>query len=141
MNKYDVQMALERSADHREQWRKAIAQYREDMRKVMRRLIHEAAYHRMSVEEVARLSGLSKRDVRIIMRRDGLDPRTMSKALLSETAAKALAENAEIMGVDPREIDLASPLAYLPMGSALQQELREQSVVRVTDLSDTGADL
>ena len=134
MNKYDIEMNLERSATLRETWSKAIAEYRKQYLSIMARLIHEAAAQHMSVKQVAALAGIKPREMRALMKRVGLDPR-MNRALLADIAAKALAENAELLGIDPREMDLTSPLAYLPMGEQLRIEIREHGRTPITLLN------
>lgn len=89
---------------------------------VMTRLLYEAARNKMSPDQVARLSGLTPKRIRTLMRQRGLDPR-MGKRMLSAAAAEALHENAALLSVEPHEIDLMSPLAYLPMGSDLRRAL------------------
>jgi hypothetical protein len=135
MQKFDVRFALEGVAEARAKWTAAKRQFDADVNKVMRRLLHEAAANYMSVEEVAQASGLGKTQVRSMMRLNGMDPRD-GKTLLAETAAKALAENAELLGIPVHEMDLMSPLAYLPMGSELRQALQDKAVSQVTELDE-----
>jgi hypothetical protein len=67
------------------------------------------------------------------MRNSGLDPR-QGKSLLAKTAAEHLQENAALMGIEPHEMDLMSPLAYLPMGQELRAILETSE--RPTELPD-----
>lgn len=90
-----------------------------DVELVMKRLLNEAAVHFMSAEEVAKASGLTTKRVRMLMRENNLNPKN-GKRLLAKTAAATLVENAALLDVEPREFDLTSPLAYLPMGSTLK---------------------
>lgn len=135
MQKFDVVIALEKVAEMRSKWIASKREFDEGINKIMARLLHEAAAQRMSVEEVAAASGLKKIQVRSMMRLHGLDPRD-GKTLLAKTAADALASNAELLGVSVHDMDLMSPLAYLPMGKQLQQQLRDKTAPSVHELSD-----
>lgn len=135
MQKFDVQIALEGVREARGLWSKAMRKFQSDVEKVMTRLLHEAAANFMSVEEVARHSGMSPKRVRSMMREAGLNPRD-GKTLLSKQAAEALASNADLLGIAPHEMDLMSPLAYLPAGSELRQQITDKSVSGVTELAD-----
>jgi len=135
MKKFDVQIALEGVAEARTRWTAAKREFDEGVNKVMGRLLHEAAANYMSVEEVARYSGLSKLQVRSMMRLNRLDPRD-GKTLLAKHAAEALSSNAELLGIAPHEMDLMSPLAYLPMGRELRQQLTDKTVQSVHELPE-----
>jgi len=135
MKKFDVQIALEGIAEAKATWAKAITEFNAGVEYVMTRLIHEAAANYMSVEEVAKASGLTPKRVRLLMRNSGLDPKK-GKRLLAKHAAEALAENAALLGIAPHEMDLMSPLAYLPMGKQLRQELQNRTVSQVHELED-----
>lgn len=135
MKKFDVQIALEGVRDAKSQWARAVRTFNADVEKVLVRLLHEASANYMSPEEVARHSGLSPKRVRDLMRANGLNPRD-GKRVLAASAAKALAENAELLGIRPHDMDLMSPLAYLPMGSQMKQALTDKAVARVTELPD-----
>jgi hypothetical protein len=89
----------------------------------------------MSVEEVAKHSGIRVSEIRKKMRNAGLDPRN-GKMLLVKQAAEALATNAALLGVHPSEVDLMSPLAYLPAGEELQRKITDASTSGVTELDD-----
>lgn len=123
-NKFDVEMALARAGECRSEWVEAHRQYRATMAAVMHRLLHEAAINRMSVDDVSRLTGITRSEVRSMMKAAGLNPRK-GKSLLSKEAAAAVQANAEILGVEPFEVDLTSPLAYLPMGEAMKARIIE----------------
>jgi len=135
MQKLNVQLALESVREARTQWSKANTEFNSGLMEALRFLLHEAVRNYMSPEEVARHSGLTTKRVRILMREYGLNPRD-GKRVLSNAAAKALAENAELLGIDPSEMDLTSPLAYLPMGKHLRDTLREQTISRVIEIPD-----
>lgn len=126
----------------RRAWRVAQNIYRENERFVLKRLIYEAAYRCIGLEEVAKASGLTVKRVRALMREFDLNPR-MGRGLLSEAAAKALRSNADLMGVEPQHVDLTSPLAYLPMGEQMKEQLIAARISRVDDLPATvhGVDL
>lgn len=127
MKKFEIILALEQVAAARKKWNQAERKFRSDLGSVMRRLILEAAHNRMSAEDVGRNSGYSAREIRRMMRDSGLDPKK-GKTLLAKQSADALAENAALLGVDPHEMDLTSPLAYLPMGSELRRFLETSRV-------------
>lgn len=132
MQKFEIELNLEAVCEAK---RKAAAAQREfglRINKAMTRLIHEAAAQRMSVAQVAKLSGFSTAQVKARMKAMNLNP-TTGKTLLSKQAADVLASNAEIMGIEPREIDLMSPLAYLPAGSLLKDKAQSKGV---TDLDE-----
>lgn len=139
MQKFDVQIALEGVREAREKWTKAKIKFDADVEYVMSRLINEAAVNYMSAEEVARASGLTTKRVRLLMRQRGLDPRK-SKRLLSKQASETLMENAALLGVEPHEMDLMSPLAYLPAGQELRQMLTDMTLSQVTDVPDETED-
>lgn len=134
MQKFDVQIALEGIAEANAEWRKALAEFNRDTEYVMNRLVREASVNYMSAEEVAKYSGYTVKRIRAMMRSVGLDPKA-SKRLLSAKAAAALAENAALLNVAPHEMDLMSPLAYLPMGSQLKRELQNKTTSQVHDVS------
>jgi len=135
MKKFDVQIALEGVAEARKKWNTAKRDFDADLNKIMRTLLHEASANYMSPEEVARASGYKVAQVRSMMRLNGLNPRD-GKRVLADSAAKALAENAELLGIPVHEMDLMSPLAYLPMGAQMRQELTDKTVARVTELPE-----
>lgn len=135
MEKYGVTIHLEAVGEARAAWNKARREFDRNVERIMTRLLHEAARNRMSVHEVAEASGLTRAQVRTKMRAMGLNPRD-GKMLLADKAAKALHENAELLGVQPNEIDLMSALAYLPMGEEMRRELAAQRASRVTALGE-----
>lgn len=131
MDKFGITLQLERVREANEKWRVALAKKNADVEWMMRRLLHEAAHAFMSPEEVATASGYTVKRIRILMRAAGLDPRS-GKNLLSKQAAETLAENAELMGIEPQHMDLTSPLAYLPMGEEMRRSLAEQLLTPTT---------
>lgn len=133
MLKFEVQVALEKVREARAEWAAGSREFRDGVDKVMSVLLHEAARNRMSVHDVAHSSGLTNSQVRDKMRAIGLNPRD-GKTLLADHAAKALAENAELLGVNVDAMDLLSPLAYMPMGNQLRNELQSAAVRGVVEL-------
>lgn len=140
MNKFDVQIALEGVREARAKWAEANREFVSNVETVMARLLHEAAANYMSVNDVAKISGLNKHRVRTMMKMNNLDP-TAGKTLLHDKAAKALSENAELLGVQPHEMDLTSPLAYLPMGNELRKFLETEAVQGVKELPEDDIEL
>lgn len=116
MEKFVVQLNLEHVRDARAKFNEAAKQFGADVDEAMKRLIHESAAQMMSAQEVAKHSGFSTAQIKARMKALDLNP-TKGKRLLSKHAAAVLASNAELMGVKPTEIDLMSPLAYLPAGN------------------------
>lgn len=122
MKKFDVITALGQIRRARQEWTVSQTSFTADVEVLMKRLINEAAVNMMSAEDVARLSGFPVKRIRAMMRANNLNPKN-GKRLLAKTAAATLSDNAALLGVEPREFDLMSPLAYLPMGSGLRQLL------------------
>lgn len=114
-------------------WAEEITKFNHDTEQVLKRLIHEAVRHYMSAEQVAAETGLTAKRVRALMRQFGLNPKS-GKRLLADNAAKALESNAELMGIKPWQMDLTSPLAYLPMGDKMKARLDEEGRSRVHSL-------
>lgn len=139
MNKFDVQMALNTIREARAQWLDGYRNFNLDTYYIMRRLLNEAAVNYMSAEDVARESGFTVKAVREFMRQNGLNPKN-GKRLLAKTAAKALTENAALLGITPQSMDMMSPLAYLPMGEKLKRELIDKPS-QVTELPEDRSDL
>lgn len=119
MDKMQVGTALAKVGEARRQWGQAQARFNAETEALMGRLLNEAAANKMSVEAVAEATGMTPTKTRALMRRHGLNPKT-GRNLLAKQAAQTLAENAALLGVEPREFDLLSPLAYLPMGRELR---------------------
>ena len=114
MNTNEVTRALRTVREAKQSWNDARREFDHEAERITKRLIFEASANRMTVNEVARASGLTTAQVRTRMRRYGLVGQ--GKSLLAQTAADALRRNAELLGVEPSDIDLMSPLAYLDAG-------------------------
>lgn len=129
MKRLDVVIELERVREAKKAWATAQTEVNAGLMTVMSRLLHEAARNFMSPEDIAKSSGFTPKRVRQMMRDINLNPRN-GKTVLSQTAAEALANNAALLGIEPREMDLLSPLAYLPMGSQMRKDLAAGAVER-----------
>lgn len=136
MKKFDVVLALSKIREANALWTKQRLAFNSDVDDLLRRLLHEAAHNFMSVEEVSKASGFTPKRVRELMRRAGLNPKD-GKRLLSKKAAEALANNSALLGIEPGEMDLMSPLAYLPMGEQLKRQLHK-TVSQVHELPVEG---
>lgn len=134
MQRTTVYDHLTKLRDAREKWGRARTEFYAGYDVALRRLLFEAAANYMSVRDIASTLGVTPKTIRARMRDLGLDAR--SKTVLHETASEALANNAELLGIEPSEMDLMSPLAYLPMGIQLKDELTRARVSKVTDLDD-----
>lgn len=134
MRRLEVLSYLGQIKEAREAFARAQTKFTSDVDAMMNRLLHEGARNFMSAEEIARASGMPVKRIRSFMRSAGLSP-SDSKTLLSKKAAEALANNSALLGIEPSEMDLMSPLAYLPMGSVMKRELQDRSVSQVTDVS------
>jgi hypothetical protein len=121
------------------QWAAAQTKFNSDVEAVMTRLLHEAVAARMSDSQVAYASGFTVKRIRMIMRAIGLNPRD-GKNLLSAKAGEALANNAALLGIEPRDMDLMSPLAYLPMGSEMKRALQDKAVSQVRSVDEAEED-
>lgn len=120
MNREELKAAFARADAAVREWDVAIARFQSEIQRVRIALITEAVANRMSASQVAEISDMAVRQVRSVMRAAGLDPK-WGQRLLAKQAASALVDNANLLGIDPQDMDLTSPLAYLPMG----QELRD----------------
>ncbi len=129
MNDDEIETALTAVNKARSAWDTARAKFESDVQYMMSRLINEAVAQYMSAEDIARYSGFTTKRVRLFMRIQRLDP-TRGKRTLAKTAADTLRTNALIMGVEPKDMDLTSPLAYLPMGKKMREEFLETEAVR-----------
>lgn len=132
MNIIEVEHALETVALARKQWAEAQNQFNAEVERTMKRLIHEAAANRMSVQHVAKVSGYTTQQIKTRMKRMGLSQAT-GKTLLAKTASDAIHSNAELLGVNPSDIDLLSPLAYLEGGKGLLARTRSDRSVEVDE--------
>lgn len=136
MKQFEVELAFKALGDELKKWKVAYREAAAEGEKIMTRLIHEAIANRMSAEQIAQYTGLTAAAIRMKMRRMGLHPKT-SKTALAHAAAEALRTNAELLGVDPLDIDLSSPLAYLPAGSELRKKMQSETVQEgVKELDD-----
>lgn len=133
MQKVDVIRALNAVAKAKRQFAEVQTRFQSDLDTTMRWLLHEAAADYMSVEDVAKQSDFSPARIRSFMRKFGLNPKS-GKHLLARTASDALHSNADLLGIDPRQMDLMSPLAYLPMGAQMRQALTDGRIKGVTGL-------
>lgn len=139
MNKFDVEMQMHKLADQQEAWHHAHRGFRDAYRALRLRLVLEGLRLYMSVEDVAKMLEVSQRDVRDDMRRAHLNPKR-SKTMLAKSAADALNGNASLLGIEPGQVDLLSPLAYLPMGDRMRRELQDQTLSEVTDIPEPEED-
>jgi hypothetical protein len=130
MKKLEVVAYLMQIKEARETFAKVQTKFASDVDAMMNRLIHEGARNYMSAEEIARAAGMPVKRIRAFMRSNGLAP-SDSKTLLSKKAAEALSNNAALLGIEPSEMDLMSPLAYLPMGEKMKRQLQDSAVSQV----------
>lgn len=135
MKKLEVVSLLAMVKTAKEQHALEETKFNSDIVAVMTRLLHEAAVNYMSAEEVAKHSGFTVKRVRALMRDVGLNPRD-GKGMLNRLASEALSNNAALMGIEPYEMDLMSPLAYLPMGEQMKRELADRTVSQVHEVSE-----
>lgn len=127
MNQQEITAALGDLREAREKWRKGHIDFRSAYDTVLSRLIYEAAANYMSAAQIALCLGTTPKAVRASMRILGLDPRAGKRAL-NAMASDAMQTNAALMGIDPKDMDLMSPLAYLPMGKDLRRQLEDRTV-------------
>lgn len=121
MRKADVLTQMYRVREAQSLWRAGYRDAQKALDKITGRLLLEAARNFISIDEAAGSLGLTPKRVRSRLRLLGVKPGWDS--LMSKQAARALTENAELMGIEPAKMDLLSPLAYLPMGSELREFL------------------
>ncbi len=129
MNVNEIKDALIAVKEARAKWDTARAKFESDVQYMMTRLINESVAQYMSAEDIAAYSGFTAKRVRLFMRIQRLDPKGGKRAL-SKIAADTLRTNALIMGIEPRDMDLMSPLAYLPMGKQMREEFLETEAAR-----------
>ena len=115
---------FEKAREAKEEMDLAVLDFNAQWNTFMSRLLYEALAQRMSVAQIAAASGVSERVIRSMLRDRGLNP-SASKRTLAGQAADALHANAALLGIEPREMNLMSPLAYLPMGEKMRKELEE----------------
>lgn len=128
MDKFGVELAMNELRENKRAWLAAKRQFDRAWTDSFIRLMHAGIEAFMSVDQMSKASGMTRRWIRAQMRHEGLDPKR-SKTALSKAAAAAVQENAALLGIRPQEINLMSPLAYLPMGSAMREELATQGTV------------
>lgn len=133
MNKTEVVSWLSNLRAARRKWYDARASFFSAYEQILTRLVYEGLANYMSPNEIADNLGVSVKTIRTKMRALGLDPRT-GKTILNRRASEALTENAALLGIEPSEMDLTSPLAYLPMGEKMRDELRNRTVSQVHEL-------
>lgn len=126
MNREELKAAFARTDAAAREWEVAIARFQSEIQRVRIALITEAVANRMSASQVAEISDMAVRQVRSVMRAAGLDPK-WGQRLLAKQAASALVDNANLLGIDPQDMDLTSPLAYLPMGQELRALLEAEA--------------
>jgi hypothetical protein len=140
MRKFDVVIGLERLAEARRRWNDGRKEFDTGFDRALSRLVHEGTREFMSPREMANVLGWPVGRMRTFMQKHNLNPRD-GKRVLSDQAAKALRENAALLGVKPHEMDLTSPLAYLPMGNDLRTQLQDQTTAQVKEFPETDAGL
>lgn len=133
MYRYEIEQQLTEVTQARRAWAKAQAKFQSDADAVMSRLLHEALARRMSIEQIARYADVPTKRVRRWMREAGLNP-DHNRSVVTKQAAENLANNAALLGVEPTEIDLMSPLAYLPAGQELRQAITDTTTHSVHDI-------
>lgn len=126
MNREELKAAFAQADAAAKRWDVAIARFQSEIKRVRIALVTEAVAHRMSASQVSEISDLNVTQVRRVMRAAGLDPK-WGQGLLAKQAASALIENANLLGIDPKDMDLTSPLAYLPMGEELRAVLEAKA--------------
>lgn len=137
MKKLEVLSHLNQIREAREARSKAVQDLSIAISEMMRLLIHEGLAQFMSPEQIASESGHPAKYVRDLMRTMDLNPKS-GRTVLSRKAAEALNTNAALMGIDPSDFDLTSPLAYLPMGSVLKRELTDARTSQVDEADVSG---
>lgn len=131
-----VTAGLKQMRSAREAWGKGRTEFFAAYDVLLRRYIYEACANYMGAAQIAEALGVGASTVRAKMRSLDLDPRG-GKRSLNAAASQAMMENSALMGIDPADMDLTSPLAYLPMGSVLRKQLEMQTLSAVTEVEDT----
>ena len=83
MEKFEIEINLEHIAAQRKAWNEAANEFGRRVDRAMKRLIHEAAAMRMSVPDVAKLSGFTTAQIKARMKAMNLNP-TTGKTLLAK---------------------------------------------------------
>jgi len=117
-----IRSGLRQIGQARAAWHEGITNFRASVEGITDRFLVEAARDRIAVHEVARLLGVRPAWVRSRMRDIGFET-GRSEAALSRQAHAIIERNAEILGIDIKDIDLTSPLAYLPAGKDLLKQI------------------
>lgn len=125
MNLAEVNAAFREIGKAKAEWAKSITAFNADVEVLMRRLLVEAAANRMAFENIVATTGMSSKRVRVLMKTANLDPRK-TPTFLAKQASRILQRNAEILKIDPSQMDLMSPLAYLPAGKELENAVQEE---------------
>lgn len=133
LSKEQIQVSFEKINEARQQLKLAGASVESEVNRVLTRLIHECLTKRMSPEHIAVMAGWRVKEVRSAMRARGIEPRH-NKTVLAKQSASALIDNAHLLGIEPEEMDLSSPLAYLPMGKELREFLETNPVEAVEEI-------
>lgn len=137
MKREHIRATFEKINEAHEQWKTEQGKMRAEADRVLTRLLHECLAKRMSPEHIAEMSGWHVKDVRSAMRARGIDPKT-GKGVLAKSSASALIDNANLLGIEPEQMDLTSPLAYLPMGESLREFLETNPVQPVQSVLAEG---
>ncbi len=119
MTHHEVTAALEHLRAAESEWLTARAKYNSDSEALLSALLLRGLEVRLSPEDIGRASGIGATAMRRRVRALGLNTRR-GAAALSREASETLRENAALLGIAPEDVDLLSPLAYLPAGPALR---------------------
>lgn len=139
MKMLEVESMLKDLRKAREAWGKGRTEFFAGYDWVLTRLIHQGVVNYMGANQIAAALGVSPKTIRAKMRQIGLDPRG-GKRVLNARASEAIIENASIMGIEPEDMDLTSPLAYLPMGEQMRKAYQDKTLARVTGFPETDRD-
>lgn len=131
MKKIEVIIQMEKAATARTEWATRKREFDSNYDRVMLRLVYEGLAIRMTAAEMAHAASIPTSRMRDFMKRHGIKP-SERRTVLSDLAGHALKTNAELLGIDPVNMDLTSPLAYLPMGNALRTQLQDAEGTRPT---------
>lgn len=137
MKREHIRATFEKINEAHQQWKTEQGKMRSEADRVLTRLLHECLAKRMSPEHIAEMAGWHVKDVRAAMRARGIEPKA-GKGTLAKASASALIDNANLLGIEPEEMDLTSPLAYLPMGDTLKQFLETNPVQPVQQVLSEG---
>lgn len=124
MDRFGIRLHLEHIRAARDELNKKRREYDAIVNKHLPLLLLEAGQNRMSVREVSKHSGIPVRQIRARLKKLGV--KSTDARLLPDASAKVLAANADLLNIDPADMDLMSPLAYLPAGQALRDLIKEE---------------